>query len=126
MSTKVTVPREKLLKAMKDKAKANQKAYDDAIAAQSPAAGLVKAVNDEIDRVFGKGAALSKYEPRNIYTKSGVQTYATNLYNGLGIVISPPLAPPQLYEKQITILEMSTDKELSIDDSSDYFGFLNS
>jgi hypothetical protein len=124
MSTKINVNRLELIKAIEDKAKSNQAAYDAAVAAAANdvEGSLVTAIKAVIDKQFTSPNTLN----RPGYTKGDVQASVTTLLSRLGIKDSAAIPKPNLYEKQLLILKLAKDETLELDMGSEYVTLLQS
>jgi hypothetical protein len=124
MSTKLTVKRADLIKAIKAKAAANKKEVEKAAAEAGPEDALIVA----FDKVLNAQCSTESTLPRagvGSYNKSGIRTnFQAYVLTPFGITRKTPTTEPKLFERELAILEMATDETLSIDDNSDYFSFL--
>lgn len=120
MATKLTIKRLDLIKAIEASALANQKAYDDAVAAQ-PSNDLLKEVDKAIEAAF-KGLSPNGINNRG-YARINAEGYAATFLGSVGISRTA-IPAPQLYARQLMKLKLAVDDTLDVEDGSDYFSFL--
>lgn len=121
MPVRLTVNRLKLIRAIEEKAAANQKEYDKALAEWEKSQADKERRYLAAIESYSKEARAGKFKPRD----RSLDSYTEREYGLYGSIFNNyKPQKPQLFEHLLQPLRLSEDEKLTLDDRSDYFQFL--